>query len=147
MKVNWKSKKFIILCSVSCLILIFAVTVICVAAIRSEHTGNLYYESKLNFQKSYITEKLSAEYNGGENIRVWFANDSSEDVNITIIRCGLFSEQVALTFSVDAGEQDYRDYFDTRAENYKYKICLESTDTDTSAEKNIISGELRIRQL
>ena len=120
---------------------------ISVLVMRSEHTGLLYYESQLNFNGSYTTSELSAQYNGGNNIRVWFNNYSKQYVNVTIIRCGLLGEQVALTFSVDAVGQHYVDYYDRRAGSYKYKVMLESADMTDGKENDIISGELRVRQL
>ena len=147
MKINIKSKKFIILFSIIFIILIFTITLISVLVMRSEHTGLLYYESQLNFNGSYTTSELSAQYNGGNNIRAWFNNYSKQDVNVTIIRCGLLGEQVALTFSVDAGGQHYVDYYDRRAGSYKYKVMLESADMTDGKGNDIISGELRVRQL
>ena len=84
MKINIKSKKFIILFSIIFIILIFTITLISVLVMRSEHTGLLYYESQLNFNGSYTTSELSAQYNGGNNIRAWFNNYSKQDVNETI---------------------------------------------------------------
>lgn len=147
MKINIKSKKFIILFFIIFIILISIIALIGVLVMRSEHTGLLYYESQLNFKGNYITSELSAQYNGGDNIRAWFNNYSKQDVNVTIIRCGLLGEQTALTFSVDAGGQHYVDYYDRRAGSYKYKVMLESADTTDGKGKDIISGELRVRQL
>ena len=91
---------------------------------------------------SFTVDKISAVSGEGKNIRVWFQNEGTQDVTVSLIRykwLGL-SEENVLNFTVAAGKNVYRGYHSDNADKGDYKVIL----TTSSGSK--IKGYLRVRQ-
>ncbi len=91
---------------------------------------------------SFTVDKISAVSGEGKNIRVWFPNEGTQDVTVSLIRykwLGL-SEENVLNFTVAAGKNVYKEYHSDNADKGDYKVIL----TTSSGSK--IKGYLRVRQ-
>lgn len=146
-KVFIKNKRRIFKCIIICIMCLLIIGTIFMVALYSSDTGSMYCDMDLNFFESYSTPEIPAARNGGDHIRVWFENKCDKSVNVTLIRCGIFDKNVKLMFSVGAGENEYKDYYDGKADRYKYKVLVEPTDQTMMDEENIISGNLKLRQM
>ena len=91
---------------------------------------------------SFTVDKISAVSGEGKNIRVWFQNEGTQDVTVSLIKykwLGL-SEENVLNFTVAAGKNVYKEYHSDNADKDDYKVIL----TTSSGSK--IKGYLRVRQ-
>ena len=136
-----------ITCGAACIALIVLFAVVLAGAIHSRHVDDLYYEDTLNVTGPYSTAKLTAGPGCGGTIRVWFDNRSDTNVNVTVVKCGLLSDDNLLIFSVTGGEQRWKEIFSSKADRYKYKILIEPSDETMKNDEADISGQLRVRQM
>ena len=147
MSINIKSGKIKIVCCVACMALIILFALVLAGAIHSRYVDDLYYEDTLNATGSYSTAKLTAGPGCGGTIRVWFDNSSDTNVNVSVVRCGLLSDDKLLIFSVKGGEQRWKEIFSLKADRHKYKILIEPSDETMKNDEDYISGQLRVRQM
>lgn len=86
----------------------------------------------------YKTADFTASKDEGNTIRVWYQNTSGLNVDVTLYKCGWFSDSEVLSFTVAAGKNAFDEY-SANSGTYYVKIVPDMGNT--------ASGHLRVRQL